>query len=664
MVSLMTVIAILSLMIHMIDKIIKIKASDEIFLNRFLKNRTNVLIVLYHFFQYLPITKHYINHISRRYEIIYPGNKKETSQKAISLALIIWFISGAIFISVFHRKPTLYTVAITALLVSVVNAETIHMVIRKSEIKLLMQIDKFLSNVRHFYYVTGAVDDAIIDAIELADKEMKIHAAKIYDTLVSDNLEEEISKYNGAIQNNFLKMFLSQCVSVLNYGDKEVEGESLFLRNIKNLKVDITIEIVKIKKINFLFSGLIAITIGPVLVLDLIKNWAISNLSGLESFYNGMAGKVLSVAIFVLTIVIYNMVNHLRETKSFITKDYRQLENFVKAKFIKTALDNYENKYYGKMESQRDLLKKMGEIITPRQLLIKRVLYAALTFVFGLLFVFNIHAMSKNNIVNKIENVEQLTTAASAGQIIIMEEVIIQYVDNYKEDEKITLENITSDITNNNLFSNKLITNCVSNEIMVRIQQFRNEYFKWYELLVILTAAYIAYCYPYWMILFRKKILKMNMEDEVIQFQSIILMLMYIDRMTVLNILEFMENFAVIFKRSIQDCINDYANGDVEALEKLKGKEIFEPFRRLVDNLIICDKIGLEKAFDEIAVDRMNYTEKRKHENEINLTNKLSIAKLISYIPLILVVGFYLILPFIIESLNQLNMYRDELTLF
>ena len=94
------------------------------------------------------------------------------------------------------------------------------------------------------------------------------------------------------------------------------------------------------------------------------------------------------------------------------------------------------------------------------------------------------------------------------------------------------------------------------------------------------------------------------MGNEVDQFQSIIMMIMHLDNTTVLQVLEQMESFALVFKESLRVCINDYSSGDLDALEKLKIREPYEPFVRLIDNLIIADKIGITRAFDEVAEER------------------------------------------------------------
>ena len=57
------------------------------------------------------------------------------------------------------------------------------------------------------------------------------------------------------------------------------------------------------------------------------------------------------------------------------------------------------------------------------------------------------------------------------------------------------------------------------------------------------------------------------MEDEVMQFETIILMLMRIERVNVEIILEWLERYSNIFYEQISKCVNNYESGPWEALE-------------------------------------------------------------------------------------------------
>lgn len=504
------------------------------------------------------------------------------ANKTMKTAFILWGLSFISIILLFASDPSLYTAAIVILLLVIIHHEILNGIIHSKEIKLLKQLEKYLSDVRHSYYINHMVEESIEEATEHCGHEMKIHAIKLYDILTSDDTEEDIHKYQNTVPNKFLRLFLSLCITVMEYGDQEVSGQSLFLDNIKILKNDIHIELLKLSDTKFRFSGLTFIAVIPVFFLQLIKDWSISNLPELKIFYESSTGVVLGVFIYIFTLISYSMINHLKEIKSIVPKDHFILDKFVHIPWLNHLLENYIEKHYGKILYIKELLKKAGDNITVKQFILQRLLFQVITFLISI-----------------------------------------------------------------SIFNGLHINNHVG-------------HLMWQEVLLSWFLSHIAYYFPLWMILYKRKIATLNMDDEIIQFQSIIMMLMYMDRMSVLNILEFMESFAVIFKDSIQDCINDYNSGDIQALEELREKEAYEPFKRLVDSLIICDRIGIEKAFDEISTDRLYYQDKRKQDNEISLSKKVVVGKLIAYVPLMITVGFYLILPFIIESLNQLKGYADE----
>ena len=153
---------------------------------------------------------------------------------------------------------------------------------------------------------------------------------------------------------------------------------------------------------------------------------------------------------------------------------------------------------------------------------------------------------------------------------------------------------------------------------------------------------------------------KREKEDEVLQFHSIILMLMYLKRMNVETILIWMENFSRSFRSAIEECVDNYSYDNEAALRLLKEREPFLPFVRLIEDLEACDRVGVLKAFDEVAGQRSYFLEKRKQDNEIIISEKGALARLVAYIPMVLTLLLYLIVPFVLESINQLGGYMSQ----
>lgn len=197
----------------------------------------------------------------------------------------------------------------------------------------------------------------------------------------------------------------------------------------------------------------------------------------------------------------------------------------------------------------------------------------------------------------------------------------------------------------------EIIADCV----YAHVKDYQDASFKWWYVLVAMLAAVAFYQLPVIVLKVNEKELQDFMEDEVIQFQSIIMILMHIDQMTVGTILEEMEKFAFCFADSIQKCINHLPSGEEQALTQLTIDEPFEPFVRLVENLMSCDRIGIKQAFNEIDIERQNYIEKRKQEGEIKLNNKAATAQFLAFAPISFIIGFYMVVPFVVEAMSSLT---------
>lgn len=547
---------------------------------------------IYLFLNRCIFTRSVTQHVRKKYELLCPSQERFIEEKTVTTILVTWLFVFFDILIIFARKPSIYHGCLAVALAVIINYEIIQWNVRSLELKLFVQFHKFLEDVRHFYYVNHMVDEAILDAMEHTKNEMRIQAIKLYEILTSDCMEEQTETYYATTHNKYFHLFLALCVTVAEYGDREVNHQSLFLFNLTNLKTEVHLELLKMKQRNYLYSGLTFVILTPMLLLKGIEAWAMANLPELGSFYHGIVGMVLRIVIVGISLLVYCVVTDLKEFRFYLPNPHRGLEWLLSFRIIREGIRNYERFRATKCKQLRKLLDESGETITLQEFFLQRFLYSGVAFGFSI--------------------------------------VVSLYV----------------------MYKNKGV-------LAYNTWPFHRERFDWYELCIALLLAMIGFKLPQIKLMFHRKITQMNKEDEVIRFQSIVLMMMYIEKVNVLEILERVEDFSFIFKKSIQNCINNYNYSDQKALQQLKDEELFEPFQRFVDNLMICDEIGIERAFDEVATDRQYFQEKRKQENEIQLEKKSNVAKFIAYIPAVFVIGGYLILPFLIECFAQLGQYTD-----
>lgn len=557
----------------------------------------------------------------------------------------------------------LFYIIIVATYLGLMLRELKWFVSEKKKLRYLRALEYFLGEIRHYYYVHGMVTEAIYEVIPTLDGKVLEMATGIYDLLESKDLEEAVYRFNEREHNRFVRTFLALCVSVLQFGDTVVGNESLFLTNLKNLKQEIGIEVLKREKINYLFSGLMFLILLPGCFLRFIEKWGISNLGELESYYRGAYGLIAMGVIYVITLITYVVVGELRENRDIKVLKHPILMHLEQFPIINLLLDLWEDSHYGLYLAWQNLLGNVGESITSRQFLIKKCLCAMGVLIGFSSFLLAVHVNIKSSLINTTFSTNSLTSALSDKQIQQIQNHVLHYTKEFRQ-QRLNKEEILYRIKSQTGITNQTVISIIVKEVDQRLADYHTKTLQWWELLILFSAMVLAYHSPLIYLHYKRRVRRMGMEDEVIQFHSIILMLMYMDRMTIDTILEWMEQFANLFRHSLQECINDFSAGEEEALLALKEREPFLMFQRLVENLIISDQIGIARAFDEIAVDRASYQERRKQENEIYITNKSLWGKLIAYIPLVLILGLYLIMPFIFESIAQLVGFMNEIQKF
>ena len=192
--------------------------------------------------------------------------------------------------------------------------------------------------------------------------------------------------------------------------------------------------------------------------------------------------------------------------------------------------------------------------------------------------------------------------------------------------------------------------------IREKLDIINSEYMQWFEILLAFVFAIVGYMAPIWILMFQVKMRQLEMEDEVMQFQTIILMLMRIERVNVEIILEWLERYSNIFRAPISKCVNNYEAGAWEALEQMKDEVSYLPLIRIIESLqAAVEKIPITDAFDELDSERDYYQEKRKESNNRLIQRKGMIGKFIGFAPMVCMFVGYLIIPLVFIGLTSMS---------
>ena len=390
---------------------------------------------LYCMVEACPVTQGYVRKTREMFLRHCPLEEQRLQKKTIQLCLMVWGSAGLITGLLFLRSPGMYNLALALFYSVAVSKELIRIAEKSTERRILKQLEKALNDVRHFYYDTHSVIGALEEVASLCGYEMRLHIEALIAVLESENLMESVEEYNRLSGNRFLKMFLSQCVAIQEYGDCERNGESIFIRNLNDLRADILNYLLQMDRLQLEFSGLTFITLTPLLALPVIRSTAIATLPELASFYDGASGVILQVVYLLVTVAIYAAIVEMQELDAGLSKRHQMLHCLERNRAITVWLDAWEKRNYGKVQKMKRRLRRAGESMSPRLWILEKAVYLCVAVVLGAGLFLYAHGKERNHLISQMVGIERISQAVSEKQQEEMAVIIPQLVEKYCKEE-------------------------------------------------------------------------------------------------------------------------------------------------------------------------------------------------------------------------------------
>ena len=621
---------------------------------------------LYIFFSRVPFIKRYVLKLRRRLEILNIDDEYITRRdvaKILTKALVI--LIPLIIITIIVTKSNYLLMFILLIFELFMIDILMEGSVDKKDNELLTQQLDFFSEIRHAYHEFNMVEEAIYQVSQDDEKEISRQGEKIYEILTSDDPETELEKYYDVAPNNYLKEFAGISYLTKEFGDRKIDGASLYLKNVDNITQEMQIEILKRDKLNYVFRSLSFISIAPVLLLEPIKSWAVSNFSFVKNWYYGKSGMIVQILILIITFISYILVRKLKDNGS-VNMDTRNTENpwqakLYKNKFAKKIIDLFlpkdGTKEYKKV---KQLLTDAASPLKMEWVYINRIAISIVTFVVSIFVFMYLHQIAIDYEYTQPTtdyNLISMSTKDEAKAMELTKQDNV-FLDMFRGKLDTTQQDIERALSKSKYYQDSTDEEIetAAKRILGKLQVVNSESFQWFELLLAFVFAIIGYMSPIWLLMFQAKMRQLEMEDEVMQFQTIILMLMRIERINVEMMLEWLERYSNIFKSQITRCVNDYESGAWEALENLKNDISYLPLIRIVESMqAAVEKIPIKDAFDELDSEREYYRDKRKESNERLIKRQGMIGKVIGFAPMICLFVGYLIIPLVFIGLTSMS---------
>ena len=354
----------------------------------------------------IPLLKRYVLKLRRRLEIINIDDEyitRRDASKMLTKTLLILLPIVILTIIITHTNTLLMGIL---LIFELFMIDTfIDGMVDKKDNELLRQQLDFFSEIRHAYHEYNMVEEAIYQTSQDDERDVSRQGEKIYEILISNDPEMELEKYYDVAPNSYLKEFAGVSYLTKEFGDRKVDKASLYLKNINNISQEMQLEILKRDKLNYVFQSLSVISIVPVLLLEPLKNWSVSNFDFTSSFYNGRVGMIAQIIILIITFVSYILTRKLKDngsTQINTQSEHPWQEKVYKNPILKRIVDLFipkkGTKEYRKIQ---ELLKDAASKLKMEWLYVNRVVLAIVTCIASLVIFAQLHRIAIEYVYNE-----------------------------------------------------------------------------------------------------------------------------------------------------------------------------------------------------------------------------------------------------------------------
>ncbi|TCK87927.1 hypothetical protein EDC19_2771 [Natranaerovirga hydrolytica] len=657
------IIALISIAVYLNTKS---KKSSLLYRN---KSKKSMGISIYNVISRNKFTKSVVRKIRNRVQMVHDYSEPEIRKATTNVFFIIIMSLLVLVITFVNLTQNIYLIGIF-MVASYFFADTIlDYFVEKLKNKLMYQQIEFNELVRHKFYELKMVDEAIYEAsqdVPKKNQEIGIQGMRIYDVLMSKNVEKEMYIYNETAPNKYLKMLMALAFMTKEFGDTKIEnGASLFMKSLNYLNSEIRMEVIKRERLNYALKSLTIIVLLPLFFIEPIKNWASNHFAPLEKFYSSQSGFLIELGLVLLVVTCFFLIRKIQKMEdSNIRTNQKTIDEKIYNKFYK-FLDRFiPRKQTKKYKRCKMALKKVLAPFSVETFYTRKLIVGSIFFVTSLLLVLYLKDMNRKNILYE----PTIPSGFLGGQVSDNEkEKAIQITDQDREiivllDYQGTKEEIAQTIEGKRGIENVESIEVATQRIYEKINQLNRIYIKWWEILLCLVVFLVGYVTPNLMIVLQNRMRKIDMDDEVSQFHTILLILMHVKKIGVFEILEWMELFSVYFKQEVGDCLNNFDAGSYEALEQLKMDVPHPTFINIVNNLqLAVEELSINEAFDELESEKVYYQDLRRLTNEKIIYRKQWTGQMIGFIPVYSLIIFYLMIPMIVNSMQEMTMYFDEI---
>jgi hypothetical protein len=633
------------------------------------KSWTNVSASMYQFLLRVPLIKGFITRIRARLSPLYAEDRTlidlQAASVAVSALAALLGITLLAFLLVSSGAVRLAIMTAGVYLGGVVA----DLFIGRREKRLLYGMSSMLLDLRHEYHQTGMVVEALERVAERTSPLIGVHARKIAEVLSSVDPEEELHKYYDAAPNRYAKLLAGVSYMVMENGDGDHrKGEqSLFLNALGKINEEIRLDILRRERLDMQLAGIVFVTFSPLFFIEPLRSWGEGSFPVMGEYYASRAGMYSLILLYLLVLGAFLGLRLIRGFDGS-SSEGRAEESWSKRALAVPWIKHIVHRLIPDEQSLAYFrtVKRLRSASAPysvRDLYLAKLLLAVAVLISAIVIQANIHKTIREQIAYPVPPAatgsDPLEKERSIQQAAFERELfaeILQFPAG-TVDVQLWME---QKVQGKGFLPRNHELDSYITSLVEKVEIYHQEFYKWYELIIAFILACTAYSIPDAILIFQRNMRKWEMQNEVDGLAGIVSILSAIPRISVNEMLDWMHRYSHIFEPQLLRCLIDYEAGPWQALERLKDETRFIPLERIIDRLqVAADLIPVKQAFEDIEQERSFELEQRKLKYEQMINRKVSIGKMIGFLPLQAAFLLYLMVPFGYMAFHQLGQLNE-----
>ena len=227
---------------------------------------------------------------------------------------------------------------------------------RAKEYRELQHFAEFMSDLKDNFYFCKSVTESIFRAAERLPGNLRKRLEELCFLLEEEDMRTVVTEEQLTGNEKFFRLFQLQCRSAVQYGSGKSGTESVFVRNVTELRRDVQNECYQRTQAMHLFAGMGVVTVLPVVFLPFIRWFGSITMEELEAFYEGRIGRVIVAVFVLLTVGCYSLLCMIRRTDK---RMYRR-SIWLSRIFLSDTYCRWSSLFYGFSFEQRGA-KRLSE---------------------------------------------------------------------------------------------------------------------------------------------------------------------------------------------------------------------------------------------------------------------------------------------------------------